>query len=88
MTKTSDVDILVVVPNLPQESFNELMRHVDRLAREIAAVYPLSLAPITMTVKDFEAALREKRRIAQDVLRDGLIFFGEDRYLMLLSRVI
>lgn len=88
MTKTSDVDILVVVPNLPQESFNELMRHVDRLAREVAAVYPLSLAPITMTVKDFEAALREKRRIAQDVLRDGLIFFGEDRYLMLLSRVI
>jgi len=88
MMKTSDVDILVVVPNLPQESFNELMRYIDRLAREVAAVYPLSLAPITMTAKDFEAALREKRRIAQDVLRDGLIFFGEDRYLMLLSRVI
>jgi len=88
MTKTSDVDILAIVPNLPQKSFNELMRDVDRLAREVAAVYPLNIAPITMTVKDFEAALREKRRIAQDVLRDGLVFFGEDRYLMLLSRVI
>ena len=88
MTKTSDVDILAIVPNLPQKSFNELMRDVDRLAREVAAVYPLNLAPITMTVKDFEAALREKRRIAQDVLRDGLVFFGEDRYLMLLSRII
>jgi predicted nucleotidyltransferase len=88
MTKTSDVDILVIVPNLPQESFNQLMKDVDKLAGDVAATYPLNLAPIAMTGKDFETAVREKKRMAQDVLRDGLILFGEDRYLMLLSRVI
>jgi len=88
MTKTSDVDILVIVPNLPQESFNQLMKDVDKLAGDVAATYPLNLAPIAMTTKDFETAVREKKRMAQDVLRDGLILFGEDRYLMLLSRVI
>jgi len=88
MTETSDVDILVIVPNLVQESFNQMMRDVDKLAEEVDATYPLNLAPITMTVKDFEAAVREKKRIAQDVLRDGLILFGEDRYLILLSRLI
>lgn len=87
MTKTSDVDILVIVPNLPQESLNQLMKDVDKLAGDVAATYPLNLAPIAMTVKDFETAVREKKRMAQDVLRDGLILFGEDRYLMLLSRV-
>jgi len=88
MTKTSDIDILVLVPNLNQESFNQLMKEVDKLARDVAAVYPVGLAPIVMTIKDFEAALREKKRIAQDVLRDGTILLGEDRYLRLLSKVI
>jgi len=88
MTKTSDVDILVIVPNLTQQSFDQLTNDVDKLARDVTATYPLALAPITMSVKDFENAAREKKRILQDVLRDGLILFGEDRYLMLLSKVI
>lgn len=88
MTKTSDVDVLALLPNLPQESFNELMKGVDNLTRDIKAVYPMNLAPIRMTMKDFETAIREKKRIAQDVLRDGIVLFGEDRYLRLVSKVI
>jgi len=88
MTGTSDIDLLAIVPNLPQESFNRFMGDVDRIAREVAGVYPLNLATITMTMHDYEAALREKRRIAEDVLRDGITLFGVDRYLRLLSKVI
>ena len=88
MTKTSDVDIITLVPNLTQESFDQLMKDVDKLARDVTAIYPVNLAPITMTLRDFEVALREKKRIAQDVLRDGIILLGEDRYLRLLSKVI
>jgi len=88
ITKTSDVDILALVPNLPQTQFNELMKDVDKLAREVVATYPVNLAPITMAVQDFENALREKKRIAEDILRDGTILVGEDRYLRLLSKVI
>lgn len=88
MTKTSDVDILVLVPDLPQESFSQLMKDIDKTAMLIAATHPVHLAPITMTVKDFESALREKRRIAEDALRDGIVLLGGDRYLRLLSKVI
>lgn len=88
MTRTSDVDLLALVPNLPQDRFNELMKNVDKVTRDVAGVHPLSLATVTMMMHDFEAAIREKKRIAQDVLRDGIVLLGEDRYLRLLAKVL
>jgi len=46
------------------------------------------LSAVTMTIKDFEAAFREKKRIAQDVVREGIVLFGEERYYLLLGRLI
>jgi predicted nucleotidyltransferase len=88
MTKTSDVDLLAIVPSLPQDAFNKLMKKVDGTTREVAGIYPLNLSTITMTMRDFESALREKKRIAEDVIRDGVVVFGEDRYMRLLAKVI
>lgn len=88
LTKTSDVDLLVLVPNLQQESFNELMKSVDKLAADVRGVYGYPLSAVTMTIKDFEAAFREKKRIAQDVAREGIVLFGEERYYTLLGRLI
>lgn len=88
LTKTSDVDLLVLVPNLEQEPINELMKSVDKLAADIRGVYGYALSAVTMTVKDFEAGFREKKRIAQDVVREGIVLFGEERYYTLLSRLV
>jgi predicted nucleotidyltransferase len=88
LTKTSDVDLLVSVPNLQQEPFNELMKSVDKLAAEVRGLYGYPLSVVTMTVKDFETAFREKKRIARDVVREGIVLFGEERYYMLLGRLI
>jgi predicted nucleotidyltransferase len=88
LTKTSDVDLLVLVPNLEQETFNELMKSVDRLAADIRGVYGYALSAVAMTVKDFEAGFREKKRIAQDVIREGIVLFGEERYYTLLGRLV
>jgi len=87
-TKTSDVDLLVLVPNLQQESFNVLMKSIDRLAADVRGIYGYPLSAVTMTLKDFEAAYREKKRIAQDIVREGIVLFGEERYYALLSRLI
>ena len=78
----------MLVPNLQQESFNELMKSVDKLAADIRGVYGYPLSAVTMTVKDFEAAFREKKRIAQDAVGEGIVLFGEDRYYTLLGRLI
>jgi predicted nucleotidyltransferase len=86
-TKTSDVDLLVLVPTLEQDGFNKLMKAVDTLAVEVRARYGFVLSGVTMTRKDFEAAVREKKRIAQDALREGIVLFGEDRYYRLLSEL-
>ena len=88
LTKTSDVDLLVLVPNLQQESFNVLMKSIDRLAADVRGIYGYPLSAVTMTLKDFEAAYREKKRIAQDIVREGIVLFGEERYYALLSRLI
>ncbi len=88
LTKSSDVDLLVLVPNLQQESFNELMKSVDKLAADIRGVYGYPLSAVTMTVKDFEAAFHERKRIAHDAVGEGIVLFGEDRYYTLLGRLI
>jgi predicted nucleotidyltransferase len=88
LAKTSDVDLLVVVPTMEQEAFNKLMKSVDSLAAETRGTYGFALSAVTMTLKDWEAAIREKKRVAQDVMREGIVLFGEDRHYQLLSRVI
>ncbi len=87
-TKASDVDILAVVPTLEQEAFNRLMKSVDSLAAQSRGTYGFPISAVTMTMKDWEAAIRENKRIAQDVMREGFVLFGEDRYYQLLARVI
>ena len=87
-TQRSDVDILVVVPNSEEEQFKKLMDSIDKLADEVSGRHPAKLAPIVMMTKDFEESIKDKKRFAADVLEDGVVLFGEERYYYLLSRVI
>jgi len=87
-TLRSDIDVLVIAPNSEEERFNELMNVVDRLAAEVSGRYPAKLVPIVMMTKDFEKSMRDKKRFAADVLKDGIVLFGQERYYHMLSRVI
>jgi predicted nucleotidyltransferase len=84
----SDIDILVLVPNSEEGHFKILMNSVDKLAGEVSGRHPARLAPIVMMAKDFEESIRDEKRFAIDVLRDGVVLFGQERYYSLLSRVI
>jgi len=86
-TPRSDVDVLVLVPNYGEERFKELMDSLDKLAGEVGGRHPTKLVPVVMTAKDFEQGLKEKKRFATDVLKDGIVLFGEERYYHLLSKV-
>ena len=88
LTRKSDIDLLAVVPNAEQKPFNELMKSIDKIAQDVNAVYGFPLSVVTMTVKDFETAVRENKRIAEDVLHEGIVLFGEERYYRLLSRLL
>jgi predicted nucleotidyltransferase len=87
-TPRSDIDILVITPNSGEERFNELMNAVDRLAAEASGRHPAKLVPIVMMTKDFENSIKDKKRFAADILKDGIVLFGQERYYHVLSRVI
>jgi predicted nucleotidyltransferase len=87
-TPRSDIDILVITPNSGEERFNELMNAVDRLAAEVSGRHPAKLVPIVMMTKDFEKSIKDKKRFAADILKDGIVLFGQERYYHVLSRVI
>jgi len=87
-TPRSDIDILVIAPNSGEERFNELMNAVDRLAAEVSGRHPAKLVPIVMMTKDFEKSIKDRKRFAADILKDGIVLFGQERYYHILSRVI
>lgn len=87
-TPRSDIDILVLTPNSEEESFNKLMNSIDKLANEVGGRHPTKLAPVGMMAKDFEESIKDKKRFAIDVLKDGIVLIGQERYYYLLSKVI
>jgi predicted nucleotidyltransferase len=87
-TSRSDMDVLVLVPNYEEERFKRLMNSIDQLASEVGGRYPLKIVSVVMMLKDFEQSIKEKKRFAADVLEDGIVLFGEERYYHLLSRVV
>jgi predicted nucleotidyltransferase len=84
----SDVDVLVLVPNSEEERFKMLMNSVDKLAGEVSGRHQARLATVVIMAKDFEEGIRDEKRFAVDVLKDGVVLFGQERYYSLLSRVI
>lgn len=87
-TPKSDIDILVIAPNSEEEQFKKLMNSIDRLASEVSGRHPAKLVPVVVMAKDFEGSVEDRKRFAVDVLKDGIVLFGEERYYHLLSRVI
>jgi len=88
ITPRSDIDILVLAPNSEEEQFKKLMDSIDKLANEVSGRHPAKLAPVVMMTKDFEKSIKDKKRIATDALKDGIILSGEEKYYHLLSRVM
>jgi hypothetical protein len=58
--------------------FNQQYRSID----------PGKLAPVVMMMKDFEGSLRDRKRFAVDVQEDGIVLSGQEKYYLLLSKVI
>ena len=87
-TPRSDIDILVLVPNSEEEQFKKLMNSVDKLAGEVSGRHPAKLTPVVMMIKDFEESIKNEKRFAADILKDGIVLFGQERYYHLLSKVV
>jgi len=87
-TLRSDIDVLAVAPNSEEERFKKLMNSIDELADEVSGRHPTKLVPVVMMTKDFEKSIKDKKRFATDVLKDGIVLFGQEMYYHLLSRVI
>ena len=88
ITPKSDIDLLVLTTDSQEQQFKKLMDSIDKLAGEISGRHPAKLAPVVMMMKVFEKSIKDKKRFAVDVLKDGVVLFGQERYYLLLLKVI
>ena len=87
-TPRSDIDVLVLVPNSEEDHFKKLMNSIGRLASEASGRHPARLVPVVMMTRDFEQGIKDKKRFATDVVKEGIVLWGQERFYHLLSRVI
>lgn len=87
-TKTSDVDIVVLVPNVNEQEFKQLSKNVDGIASKVRSRFPVRLSPVVVKLEDFLRGIREGQRFAMDVQHDAIVIFGEARYYAMLAEVI
>lgn len=74
----SDVDILVVTPNL--SDMKPTQRAIGKIAREYSSIYEIEIVPVTVTLRKFSEGLKTKRDFFQELWTDRIVLYGESRF--------
>jgi len=76
--KGSDIDILIVTPNL--SNIEPIKKVIGKIANEYSSVYEKEIVPITVTLKDFSEGLKTKGDFFQELWMDRIVLYGESRF--------
>lgn len=74
----SDVDILVVTPNL--SNIEPMQRAIGKIASEYSSIYEMEIVPVTVTLRKFSEGLKTKRDFFQELWMDRIVLYGESRF--------
>jgi predicted nucleotidyltransferase len=80
--KDSDLDILVVVPNLLPQERKQVEEETLRVSERIGSAYGQEIVPIVLPLSEFREGLRTKRSFYRELWTDRIVIFGESRFFM------
>ncbi len=83
--KGSDIDILVVAPNLSPQEGKQVEAEAGRVAERTGSAYGQEIVPIVVTASEFRDGLQTKRDFYQELWTDRIVIFGESRFFMEIS---
>ena len=79
-TKTSDIDLFIVIEDIVKEKIKEKL---ENLFKQLEGGYFLNkygFAPIYATPKDVKEMIDERKKFIQSIIEEGIIIYGEDNY--------
>ena len=85
-TKTSDIDVLVVM-----EESKTIKEKLDNLFDQIEGGYFLNkygFSPVYASKKDIKEMIDERKKFMQSIIEEGIIIYGEENYFRELSQIL
>lgn len=79
-SKKSDIDIFVVVSSNDPAKIRELMKEAENICTSTGYEFNRAISPVTVPVSEFREMIRKKQEFAKNLLKDGIVLYGESAY--------
>jgi len=79
-TKTSDMDLFIVIEEAEIEKIKEKLENLFNQLEGSYFFNKYGFAPIYATPKDVKEMIDEKKKFIQSIIEEGIIIYGEDNY--------
>jgi predicted nucleotidyltransferase len=78
--RESDVDILIITPNLSKSQLDSIKKIIEKTASEYSSIYERELVPLVIKLSEFTEGLKAKRDFYQEIWLDRIVLYGESRF--------
>jgi len=78
--RDSDVDILIITPDLGMEEKTQLESIIAKISSGLSARYGFDIVPLNVTLSDFKGEF-ETRDFYKDLWEDRILLYGETKFV-------
>ncbi len=79
-SKKSDIDIFIIVSSNDSAKIKELMKESENICTSTGYEFNRAISPVTVPVSEFKDMVRKKQEFAKNLLKDGMVLYGESAY--------
>lgn len=79
-TRLSDIDIFIAVSSDDDKKTKALIKEAESVCVSLGYEFNKTISPITVSVSEFRNMIRKKQDFIKNLLKDGLVLYGESAY--------
>lgn len=79
-SKKSDIDVFIIVSSNDSAKIRELMKEAENICTSTGYEFNRAISPVTVSVSEFRDMIRKKQEFAKNLLKDGIVLYGESAY--------